>query len=132
MGPTRNTSCHTCSVLNEDLRRYWSPVRNECRHSIYAYFMKLNQLSFYFGLKGFVFYLCFKNKLLVRSMKYLILYSGLEITLNGIIFPMGKINFIMQFLAIQCTKNTDCCFSPLLILMNVLPLRMTSGFTGYD
>lgn len=68
----------------------------------------MNDYFMTFELKGFIPYLCFNNKLLVRFMKYLTPYSDSEITPNNIIFPMEKINFIMLFLAIYCTKSKEC------------------------
>lgn len=79
---------------------------------MYAYSVKSEQFSFYFELKGVLVYFCFNNKLLVRSTKYLTPYSGSEITPNDTIFPVGKINFIMLFLAIVVQiKQTVLFFS---------------------
>lgn len=52
---------------------------------MYVHFMKSEQFFFYFELKVFISHLCF-NKLLVRSMKYLIPYSVLGVTPNDTFF----------------------------------------------
>lgn len=60
---------------------------------------------FYFDFKGLIPYLRFNNNLLVRSMKYLTPHSGSGNNPNDIIFPVGKIDFNILYLAICCAKS---------------------------